>query len=54
MEEKNMAFRLQSFSLLLISSNRFWASSSWPKACTTFWFPSISSTRAVSSPLVLD
>ena len=49
-----MARREQPCSLPLISSNSASASSSWEKACTTFWFPTISSIRAVCSPLVSD
>ena len=54
MEEKNVALSPHTLRRSLISSNCACASFSWPNAKTTFWLPSISSTREVSSPLVCD
>ena len=54
MEEKKMARRLHLRSRSLISSNFFKESCSRPKACTTFWPWTISSTKPVCSPRTWD
>ena len=54
MEEKKMARREHWRSRSFISPKRSMARPSWPKACTTFWFPTISSTKAVCSPRTWD
>ena len=54
MEEKKMARRLHLRNRSLISSNCSRDFFSWPKACTTFWFPTISSTKPVCSPRTWD
>ncbi len=54
MEEKKMARREHWRSRSFISPKRAWAWASRPKAWTTFWFPTISSTKAVCSPRTWD
>ena len=54
MEEKKMARRLHLRSSSLSWSKRSMASPSWRKACTTFWPPTISSTKPVCSPRTWD
>ena len=54
MEEKKMARRLHWRSRSLISSNCSREAFSRPKAWTTFWLPTISSTKPVCSPRTWD